>query len=169
MKKPDLDIQKILFPIFRFEGIKFLVACTRLYSSLCRSVGPKSLHLSEITSLFMIFGHNCSCPITRDCSVVYTNLFVMDKSCLMVISNYEFQTRSLTAPYSHKISQISQMKNGNPCLLPTSQKTIFDFFLIFEDISSIDNGKAPKGPQPGRVLPLFHMFTMLSEFLLAFH
>ena len=25
---------------------------------------------------FMIFGHNCSCPITRDCAFVYTNLFV---------------------------------------------------------------------------------------------
>ena len=23
----------------------------------------------------MIFGHNCSCPITRDCAFVYTNLF----------------------------------------------------------------------------------------------
>ena len=25
-----------------------------------------------------IFGHNCSCPITRDCAFVYTNLFADD-------------------------------------------------------------------------------------------
>ena len=37
---------------------KFLVACTRLYTSLCRSVGPlvrRSVRRSEITSLFSAF------------------------------------------------------------------------------------------------------------------
>ena len=27
--------------------------------------------------VFMIFGHNCSCPITRDCAFVYTNLLIL--------------------------------------------------------------------------------------------
>ena len=37
--------------------------------SVCRSV-------RNHFTFFMIFGHNCSSPITRDCAFVYTNLFV---------------------------------------------------------------------------------------------
>ena len=55
---------------------------------------------------------------------------------------YEFQTRPQTAPDSDQLSQILQMKNGNPRLLPTSQKieTISDFVLI---ICFIHKGDMP--------------------------
>ena len=50
---------------------------------------------------------------------------------------YEFQTRPHSASDSHQLSQISQIKNGKPCLLPTFQKieTIFDFFLIIRSLA----------------------------------
>ena len=72
---------------------KFLVACMRLYTSLCRSVGP-----SEITSLFQVFRAErrsdlsyCPCPTTilplptrtrlmlpciRPCFLLFFNLYL---------------------------------------------------------------------------------------------
>ena len=84
---------------------------------------------------FMIFGHNCSCPITRDCAFVYTNLFFIDiKMCLRVIGNYgmNFRPGLIWLQDSHKVPRRPQMKNGNPRLLHSSQKikTYFYFFLI---------------------------------------
>ena len=63
------------FEPFSIWVSRFLVAWARLYSSLCLSVG-RSVRNHFI--FFMIFGHNCSCPITRDCAFVYTNLFLFD-------------------------------------------------------------------------------------------
>ena len=83
-----LLLQKHFFFLFEKlsseqELLEFLVACKRLYSSLCLSVGRSiGRSVGNHFTFFMIFGHNCSWPITRDCSVVYTNLFSKSNSSL---------------------------------------------------------------------------------------
>ena len=61
----------------------FLVACTRLYSSLCRSV-CLSVGLSGITSFFIAFSvlfkpKSYYCPTARDSSAVYLALLYFSK------------------------------------------------------------------------------------------
>ena len=61
--------------------------------------------------------------------------------------DYEFQTRPQTAPDSGQLARHPQMKNGNTCLLPTSQKieTIFNFFLIIQNMrASSENYQKPQ-------------------------
>ena len=52
------------------KTINFLVACTRLYTSPCRSVGWSVGWLVGNAFAFLMFSgqflHDCSCPIARD-------------------------------------------------------------------------------------------------------
>ena len=75
-------IKRALSDYFR---ISFLLVCTRLYSSLRRSVGPLSL------CFFLTFGHYCSWTIARDCSVVYPAL-------LSRVSGIARQQRPILSP-----------------------------------------------------------------------
>ena len=48
----------------------------------------KNVQIVQNFIFLMIFGHNCSCPITRDCAFVYTNLFSW--LLLFIIQSYFF-------------------------------------------------------------------------------
>ena len=77
---PTVELTEVSFPAtllflerhfdveFGREKASFLVADTRLYTLLCRSVGPKFYNCER-------FSHYCSCPAVRDWIAVYPALF----------------------------------------------------------------------------------------------
>ena len=75
---------------------------------------------------FVIFGRNCSCPITRDCAFVYTNLF----GPIVCLSIY--YASSLVFPKICKCDKVSRDKKANDAFsicrhIPKQQ---FVYFLL---------------------------------------
>ena len=75
----ELGTLRYVRPLTWVKMFRFLVACTRLYTLPCRSVG-RSVSRSVRPSVTFLnsewFLHYCSCPTVRDWIAVYPALFL---------------------------------------------------------------------------------------------